>query len=104
MTYRPLPVRPRLRATQACSTGRRVTLAGLLLVAFGVALIGAGPALADRIEDKRAEAQSVLGQIQQLDSSLEQAIEAYNLANVQLTRIKHDLSSNTDALVVARRA
>ena len=30
---------------------------------------------------KQAQAQSVLGQIQQLDSSLERAVEAYNLAN-----------------------
>jgi cell wall-associated NlpC family hydrolase len=63
------------------------------------------PASADpTVASKRAEAQSVLGQIQQLDSSLERAIEAYNLANVRLTRIKHDLSSNTDALVVAKKS
>ncbi len=54
MTYRPLPVRPRLRAMRARFTGRRVTLAGLLSVAIGVALLGAGPALADpRIDEKR---------------------------------------------------
>jgi len=63
------------------------------------------PASADpTVASKRAEAQSVLGQIQQLDSSLERAIEAYNLANVRLRRIKHDLSSNTDALVVAKKS
>ncbi len=56
------------------------------------------------ISSKEAEAQSVLGQIQQLDSSLERAIEAYNLANVKLNRIKHDLSENTVALVAARKS
>jgi cell wall-associated NlpC family hydrolase len=56
------------------------------------------------IASKEAEAQSVLGQIQQLDSSLERAIEAYNLANVKLNRIKHDLSENTVALAVARKS
>jgi peptidoglycan DL-endopeptidase CwlO len=73
-----------------------------LVAAFVLAAV---PAFADpTVASKRAEAQSVLGQIQQLDSSLERAIEAYNLANVQLTRIKHDLSSNTDALVVAKKS
>jgi len=56
------------------------------------------------IASKEAEAQSVLGQIQQLDSSLERAIEAYNLANVKLNRIKHDLSQNTVALSSARKS
>jgi peptidoglycan DL-endopeptidase CwlO len=46
----------------------------------------------------------VLDQIRQLDSSLERAIEAYNLANVKLTHIKHDLSQNTRSLAVAKRS
>ena len=46
----------------------------------------------------------MLGQIQQLDSSLERAIEAYDLANVKLAHIKHDLSENTRSLVVAKRS
>lgn len=73
-----------------------------LVAAFALAAV---PASADpTVASKRAEAQSVLGQIQQLDSSLERAVEAYNLANVKLTRIKHDLSSNADALVVAKKS
>jgi peptidoglycan DL-endopeptidase CwlO len=56
------------------------------------------------IASKEAEAQSVLGQIQQLDSSLERAIEAYNLANVKLNRIRHDLSQNTVALAGAKKS
>ncbi len=46
----------------------------------------------------------MLGQIQQLDSSLEKAIEAYNLANIKLNKIKHDLSENTHALAVAQNS
>ena len=46
----------------------------------------------------------MLGQIQQLDSSLERAVEAYDLANVKLAHIKHDLSVNTHNLVVAKRS
>jgi len=45
-----------------------------------------------------------MGQIRQLDSSLERAIEAYDLANVKLARIKHDLTNNTQALAVARKS
>jgi cell wall-associated NlpC family hydrolase len=56
------------------------------------------------VASKQAEAQSVMAQIQQLDSSLERAIEAYNLANVKLNRIKHDLNDNTHALAVAKRS
>jgi len=73
-----------------------------LVVASALAAVSAS---ADpTVASKRAEAQSVLGQIQQLDSSLERAVEAYNLANVKLTRIKHDLSSNAGALVVAKKS
>jgi peptidoglycan DL-endopeptidase CwlO len=46
----------------------------------------------------------VLGQIQQLDVNLEHAVEAYDLANVKLARIKHDESMNGRNLVVAKRS
>ena len=46
----------------------------------------------------------MLNQIQQLDSSLERAIEAYDLATVKLANIKHDLSQNTQSLSVAKRS
>jgi cell wall-associated NlpC family hydrolase len=74
----------------------------LAAVAYALAAV---PASADpSVASKEAQAQSVLGQIQQLDSSLERAIEAYNLATVKLNRIKHDLSSNTFALAAARKS
>jgi peptidoglycan DL-endopeptidase CwlO len=73
-----------------------------MVFAFALAAV---PASADpSVASKQAEAQSVLGQIQQLDSSLERAVEAYNLANVKLTRIKHDLSTNTRSLAVAKKS
>jgi peptidoglycan DL-endopeptidase CwlO len=56
------------------------------------------------VASKQAEAQSVMAQIQQLDSSLERAVEAYNLANVKLNRIKHNLTDNTHALAVAKKS
>ena len=53
---------------------------------------------------KQAEAQSVMAQITELDGSLERAVEAYNLANVKLAHIRHDLSENTSALATAKKS
>jgi len=47
--------------------------------------------------------QRVLGQIQELDSSLSRAIDAYNSANERLGQIQEDLRSNTRYLALARR-
>jgi cell wall-associated NlpC family hydrolase len=54
------------------------------------------------ISGKRAEAQSVLAQIQEIDGQLSHAIEAYNLANVKLDRIKGELETNSRHLTIAR--
>jgi len=76
-----------------------------LVIAFAVFLaVTAVSATADSVTSKQAEARSVLGQIQQLDSSLERAIEAYDLANVKLQQIRNDLTTNTHDLVVAKRS
>ena len=76
-----------------------------LVIAFAALLAAtAVSASADTVASKRAQAQSVLNQIQQLDSSLERAIEAYDSANVKLARIKHDLSQNTTNLATAKRS
>jgi peptidoglycan DL-endopeptidase CwlO len=73
-------------------------------MAAAFALTAASATADPSVAAKQAEAQSVMGQIQQLDSSLERAIEAYNLANVKLARIRHDLSDNTNALAVAKKS
>ena len=60
----------------------------LTAIAVAVALACVKSAAADpSITAKRAEAESVLGQIQEIDSQLSHAIEAYNLANVMLDKI-----------------
>jgi cell wall-associated NlpC family hydrolase len=43
-----------------------------------------------------------MGQIQQIDASLEHAVEAYNAATVRLDRIQSDLKRNDYALRIAR--
>jgi len=105
VTYRPLS-RGRLSSSSPPSRStRRKAPALVIALALAFALTAAS-ATADpgTIASKEAEAQSVLGQIQQLDSSLERAIEAYNLATVKLNRIKHNLSENTVALAAARKS
>jgi cell wall-associated NlpC family hydrolase len=73
-------------------------------LAAASALTAASATADPSVASKQAEAQSVMTQIQQLDSSLERAVEAYNLANVKLARIKRDLTDNTQALAVAKKS
>ena len=104
VTNRPLPG-GRLSSLQPPSRSTRRKAPALVIALVSAFALAAVPAFADpTVASKQAEAQSVLGQIQQLDSSLERAIEAYDLANVKLTRIKHDLSTNTQSLAVAKKS
>jgi cell wall-associated NlpC family hydrolase len=75
-----------------------------MLLCFAAAL-AAAPAIADpSIASKQAEAQSVMNQVQQLDSSLERAVEAYNFATVKLNRVRADLKANHAQLQVTRQS
>ncbi len=56
------------------------------------------------ISSKRAEAASVLAQIQEIDSQLSHAIESYNLANVKLDKIKGELQTNARHLQIAKKS
>jgi peptidoglycan DL-endopeptidase CwlO len=69
-----------------------------------VALLAATGATADpgAVASKEAQAQQVVGEINQIDLSLSKAVEAYNLANVRLQKIKGDLRDNRYELKVAR--
>ena len=68
-------------------------------------LAAAGGATAEpsQLEQQQARAQSVLAQVQEIDSELSHAIEAYNLANIKLDRIKSDLVRNQRHLGLARK-
>jgi peptidoglycan DL-endopeptidase CwlO len=105
VTNRPLS-RGRLSSPPTPSRSTRRKAPALVIALALTCALTAASATADpgTIASKQAEAQSVLGQIQQLDSSLERAVEAYNLATVKLNRIKHDLSQNTVALSSARKS
>ncbi len=68
------------------------------------ALLVAVPALADpSIQTKQAEAEQVLGQINDLDANLERAIERYNAANVKLDGIHKAQRQNRFELGIAKR-
>ncbi len=87
----------------ARKTSALLTLLTAILVA--AALASVKTASADpNVDAKRAEAQSVLDQIQQIDSQLSHAIESYNLANVKLAEIQTELKSNAQHLVIAKKS
>jgi peptidoglycan DL-endopeptidase CwlO len=65
--------------------------------------LAAVPAFADpSITSKRAEAQQVMGQLQQLSDSLERARSQYDAANARLAKIQRDLKENKHELHIAR--
>ena len=87
------------------SSTRQAPLILTLLTALfvAVALASVRTASADpSVSAKRAEAESVLAQVQEIDGQLSHAIEAYDLANVKLDRIKADLKTNSQHLTIAR--
>jgi peptidoglycan DL-endopeptidase CwlO len=104
VTNRPLPGRRSSPATGTIRRSRRRTAPAVILLCFA-AVLAAAPAVADpSIASKQAEAQSVMNQVQQLDSSLERAVEAYNFATVKLNRVRADLKANHAQLQVAKQS
>ncbi len=75
-------------------------LAGFFLVALFLGT--ASRAHADRIGAKRAQAQSVLVQLQRLDAAAQRANGRYLVATRRLRQVEHQLSVNRLALGVAR--
>jgi peptidoglycan DL-endopeptidase CwlO len=72
-------------------------------LASALAAAPAAQAEPSSVSTKQAQAQAVLNQIQGLDSSLSHAIEAYNLANGKLGRIRQDLRENRRELRIAQQ-
>jgi cell wall-associated NlpC family hydrolase len=102
VTYRPPSGAP--DGKTRCPVWR--TLQALALFVGLVSAVAAAPAAQAEpasVAAKRAEAQSVLNQIQGLDANLSHAVEAYNLANEKLADIRHDLRENRRELRIAQR-
>jgi len=81
----------------------RLSVAALVLLA-ALAAGTTGLASPSAIEEKRAEGEQVLVEIQQLDSSLGLAVEAYNGASLRLDEISNELAATRRHLAVARAA
>jgi peptidoglycan DL-endopeptidase CwlO len=67
-------------------------------------LLAVGPASGQTITSKRAQAEAIMAQVDGLNSNLEQTVEAWNYANIELNRIDTDLASNQRHLVAARKS
>ena len=74
-----------------------------LVLASAAAFVAAGVAVGNpSVSGKRAEAQRVAAQIQQLDANLERARNRYEMATVKLRQIEHSLVVNKMGLHAAR--
>jgi cell wall-associated NlpC family hydrolase len=82
---------------------RQAAISVLVIGLVTVGLIGATAprAHADRISAKRAQAQSVLDRLQQLDAAAQRANSSYQAATQKLKSVEHQLAVNRQALGVA---
>jgi cell wall-associated NlpC family hydrolase len=87
-----------------CVPRRRAAISALLvgLLLAAVVAATAGGARADSIGAKRAQAQSVLAQLQSLDAAAQRANSRYELASKKLHQVERELVVNRQALGVAR--
>jgi peptidoglycan DL-endopeptidase CwlO len=75
----------------------------MIVIAIAAACVAAGTATGDpSIAAKQAQAQQVLGQLQQLDAGVQRAVNEYNSASGRLYQIERGLKINRQALHVAR--
>jgi cell wall-associated NlpC family hydrolase len=97
-------VRDQRRARFESSHSGWTPIAVFLAALAAGLLLAVGPASGQSVTSKRAQAEAIVAEVQQLDSSLAKSIEAYNYANVELDRIDQDLVSNGRHLVAARKS
>ena len=85
---------------------RRVAWLAFVAAAALAALVAAPGALAApaAIEAKRGEVQAVLEELQRIDSELDKAVDAYNLATAELAAIEADVEATKRRLEIARDA
>ena len=87
------------------SRSRQVPALVLAATALALLLGFASSASADpSVSSKQEQARAIMAQIESEHHALEQQIEAYNLARIQLAEIDADLASNGKHLVVARKS
>ncbi|HUG65275.1 MAG TPA: NlpC/P60 family protein [Gaiellaceae bacterium] len=67
-------------------------------------LLATGPASAQTITSKRAQAEAIMAEVEGMQANLGQTIEAWNYANIQLEQLENDLATNAKHLVAARKS
>jgi peptidoglycan DL-endopeptidase CwlO len=82
---------------------KRLGICLVLALMGALAIAGSTASQTAEIDSKRAEAQSVLGQIEAIDMELDRAVDAYNGATLRLEEIQDTLAQNTRYLRLARR-
>jgi cell wall-associated NlpC family hydrolase len=97
-------VRRRRRATFTGSRAGWTPIVVFAAAAAGVLLLAVSSASAQTITSKRAQAEAIVAEVESLNGNLEQTVEAYNYANIQLQEIDADLASNAKHLVAARKS
>jgi peptidoglycan DL-endopeptidase CwlO len=103
VTYRPPPVRQSAQIFRVLvASGRKRQAQAFILSIAALCAAASANATPGTVASKQAQAQQVLGQIQQIDDSLGAAVESYNLANVRLQKIESDQRENRLQLKVAR--
>jgi cell wall-associated NlpC family hydrolase len=102
VTYRPPPVRPSIAIFRHVSRSRRRQAQAFIVAIAAFCAVASASADPGSVAAKQAQAQRVLGQIEQIDRTLGAAVEAYNLANVRLQKIEGDLQENRQQLKLAR--
>ena len=99
----------RFRSSRPSGHAPRQLISRRLVVAaaFGAVLLLAtavGASADPSIGDKRAQAQAILAEVQQLDADLAGTIEAWNYPNIELDEIDVDLETNARHLVIAKNS
>ncbi len=84
------------------SARRRLVLALAAAATAALAVAAASVSAPQAIEDKQAEAEAVLGQIQQIDAELEHVVDDYNLATERLEALQDELKDAKRHLTLAR--
>ncbi len=92
---------PRAGASVISSRSKQARGIVVVIAAFFLA-VGGATADPGTVASKRAQAEQVLSQINQIDNSLERAIQAYDGANWRLGKIERQQRENRHELMVAK--
>jgi peptidoglycan DL-endopeptidase CwlO len=95
------------RRPRAIIRGSRAGWAPIVVLAAAAAawlLLAVGPASGQTITSKRQQAEAIVAQVDGMNAELEQTVEAWNYANIQLGKIDADLASNAKHLSAAKKS